>query len=213
VRELAKYRFTCFAGVSTLFKALCDNPEFSRLDFTSLRIAASGGSALQEAVAQKCQAITGKTLIEAYGLTEASPVVTCNPTDLAEFNGSCGVPIPSTDIAIRNEDGADLPIGEAGELCVRGPQVMKGYWNRPDETARVMTSDGYLRTGDIATIDEKGFVRIVDRKKDMINVSGFKAYPSEVEEVLLRHPGVQDVDVVGIPDPVSGERVKAIVVR
>ncbi|HEY8212769.1 MAG TPA: AMP-binding protein [Methylocystis sp.] len=213
VRELAKYRFTCFPGVSTLFKALCENPEFNRLDFRSLRIAASGGSALQEAVARKWQAITGKALIEAYGLTEASPVVTCNPPDLTAFNGSCGVPIPSTDIAIRNEEGADAPIGEAGELCVRGPQVMKGYWNRPDETAKVMTSDGYLRTGDIATIDENGFVRIVDRKKDMINVSGFKVYPSEVEEVLARHPGVQDVGVVGVPDPVSGERVKAIVVR
>lgn len=213
VRELAKYRFTYFPGVNTLFKALCDNAEFSRLDFTSLRIAASGGSALQEAVARNWRAITGKTLIEAYGLTETSPIVTCNPTDLAEFNGSCGIPIPSTEIAIKSEEGADLPIGEAGELCVRGPQVMKGYWNKPNETAKVMTSEGYLRTGDIATIDEKGFVRIVDRKKDMINVSGFKVYPNEVEEVLLKHPGVQDVGVVGVPDPVSGEQIKAIIVK
>ena len=213
VKELAKYRFTCLPGVNTLFKALLDSPEFALLDFSSLSIAASGGSALQEAVATKWKAITGKTLIEAYGLTETSPVVTCNPTDLAEFNGSCGVPIPSTEVAIKNEQGADLPVGEAGELCVRGPQVMKGYWNKPEETAKVMTSDGFLQTGDIATMDEKGFVRIVDRKKDMINVSGFKVYPNEVEEVISMHPGVQDVGAVGVPDPVSGEAVKVIVVK
>ena len=213
VEELKKHKFTCLPGVNTLFKALLDNPEFARLDFSSLSIAASGGSALQKAVAMKWKAITGKTLIEAYGLTETSPVVTCNPTDLVEFNGSCGVPIPSTEVAIKDEQDDDLPIGEAGELCVRGPQVMKGYWNRPDETAKVMTSNGFLRTGDIATMDENGFVRIVDRKKDMINVSGFKVYPNEVEEVVSMHSGVRDVGAVGVPDSVSGEAVKVIVVR
>ncbi len=213
VKELQKHRFTCLPGVNTLFKALLDNPEFARLDFSNLSIAASGGSALQKAVAMKWKAITGKTLIEAYGLTETSPVVMCNPTDLIEFNGSCGVPIPSTEVAIKDEQGDDLPIGEAGELCVRGPQVMKGYWNKPDETAKVMTSDGFLRTGDIATMDEKGFVRIVDRKKDMINVSGFKVYPNEVEEVASMHPGVREVGAVGVPDPISGEAVKVIVVK
>ncbi|MBM3551420.1 MAG: AMP-binding protein [Alphaproteobacteria bacterium] len=213
VKELKKHRFTCFPGVNTLFRALLDNPEFARLDFSSLSIAASGGSALQKAVATKWKAITGKTLIEAYGLTETSPVVTCNPTDLIEFNGSCGVPIPSTEVAIKDDHGADLPIGEAGELCARGPQVMKAYWKKPEETAKIMTSDGFLRTGDIATMDENGFVRIVDRKKDMINVSGFKVYPNEVEEVVSMHAGVRDVGAVGVPDPVSGEAVKVIVVR
>jgi long-chain acyl-CoA synthetase len=213
VKELKKHRFTCFPGVNTLFRALLDNPEFARLDFSSLSIAASGGSALQRAVATKWKAITGKTLIEAYGLTETSPVVTCNPTDLIEFNGSCGVPIPSTEVAIKDDHGADLPIGEAGELCARGPQVMKGYWKKPEETAKIMTSGGFLRTGDIATMDENGFVRIVDRKKDMINVSGFKVYPNEVEEVVSMHSGVRDVGAVGVPDPVSGEAVKVIVVR
>ena len=213
VKELARHRFTCIAGVNTLFRALLDNPDFAGLDFSSLRIAATGGAALQEPVAKKWKAITGKTLIEAYGLTETSPVVTCNPVDLLEFNGSCGVPIPSTEVAIRDDEGADLPIGAAGELCVRGPQVMKGYWNKPVETAIVMTPDGFLRTGDIATIDGNGFVRIVDRKKDMINVSGLKVYPNEVEEIVSMHPGVLEVGAVGVSDPASGEAVKIVVVK
>ena len=213
VKELGKHRFTCFAGVNTLFKGLVDDPDFPRLDFSSLRIAATGGSALQELVAKKWKAVTGKTLIEAYGLTETSPVVTCNPVDLPDFNGSCGVPIPSTEVAIRDDEGADLAVGIAGELCVRGPQVMKGYWNKPEETAEVMTPDGFLRTGDIATIDENGFVHIVDRKKDMINVSGFKVYPNEVEEIVSLHPGVLEVGAVGVPDPASGEAVKIVVVK
>ena len=213
VKELGKHRFTCFAGVNTLFKGLVDDPDFPRLDFSSLRIAATGGSALQELVAKKWKAVTGKTLIEAYGLTETSPVVTCNPVDLPDFNGSCGVPIPSTEVAIRDDEGADLAVGIAGELCVRGPQVMKGYWNKPEETAKVMTPDGFLRTGDIATIDENGFVHIVDRKKDMINVSGFKVYPNEVEEIVSLHPGVLEVGAVGVPDPASGEAVKIVVVK
>jgi long-chain acyl-CoA synthetase len=213
VKELGRHKFTCFAGVNTLFNALVDDPDFARLDFSSLRIAATGGAALQEPVAEKWKAITGKTLIEAYGLTETSPVVTCNPVDLPEFNDSCGVPIPSTEVAIRDDEGADLPIGAAGELCVRGPQVMKGYWNKPEETAKVMTPDGFLRTGDIATIDGNGFVRIVDRKKDMINVSGLKVYPNEVEEIVSMHPGVLEVGAVGVPDPASGEAVKIVVVK
>jgi long-chain acyl-CoA synthetase len=213
VKELGKHRFTCLPGVNTLFKALVDDPAFARLDFSSLRIAAAGGAPLQEAVAKKWKAITGKTLIEAYGLTETSPVVTCNPVNLSEFNGSCGVPIPSTEVAIRDERGGDLPIGEAGELCVRGPQVMKGYWNKPEETAKVMMPDNFLRTGDIATIDGNGFVRIVDRKKDMINVSGLKVYPNEVEEAASMHPGVLEAGAVGVPNSFSGEAVKIVVVK
>jgi long-chain acyl-CoA synthetase len=213
VKELGKHRFTCFPGVNTLFKALVDDPGFARLDFSTLRIAAVGGAPLQEAVAKKWKAVTGTTLIEAYGLTETSPVVTCNPFNLSEFNGACGVPIPSTEIAIRDDKGGDLPIGEAGELCVRGPQVMKGYWNKPEETAEIMTPDGFLRTGDIATIDVNGFVRIVDRKKDMINVSGLKVYPNEVEEVASMHPGVLEAGAVGVPNAFSGEAVKVVVVK
>lgn len=213
IKEFARREFTCFAAVNTLCKALVENPDFARLDFSSLRIAATGRAPLQEEVARKWKAITGKTLIEAYGLTETSPVVTCNPVDLAECNGSCGVPIPSTEVAIRDDEGRELPIGEAGELCVRGPQVMRGYWNKPEETAKVMTPDGFLRTGDIATIDAKGFVRIVDRKKDMINVSGLKVYPNEVEEVVSMHPGALEASAVGVPKAFSGEAVKIVVVR
>ncbi len=212
VKELRKYRFTCLAGVNTLFKALLDHQGFARLDFSALRAAACGGAALEERVARRWKETTGTTLIEAYGLTETSPVVTCNPFTLREFNGACGLPVPSTEIALRDVDGADLPPGVAGELCVRGPQVMRGYWNRPDETAKVLTADGFLRTGDIATIDEKGFLRIVDRAKDMINVSGLKVYPSEVEAVAAMHPGVVEAAAIGAGDVVSGETVKLIVV-
>lgn len=213
VKELSKYRFTCFAGVNTLFKALVDNPGFASLDFSGLRIAATGGSQLQGSVAKKWRAITGTTLIEAYGLTETSPVVACNRFDQQEFNGSCGLPIPSTEIAIRDDNGDEAAFGVAGELYVRGPQVMQCYWKRPEETAKVLSPDGFLRTGDIATIDEAGFVRIVDRKKDMINVSGFKVYPNEVEEVVAMHPGVLEVGAIGVPDAVSGESVAIFVVR
>ena len=163
-------------------------------------------------MARKWKTITGNTIVEAYGLTETSPVVACNPMDVAEFTGCCGVPLPSTEIAIRDDEGADLPIGEAGELCVRGPQVMKGYWNRPLETRAAMTADAFFRTGDIATIDERGFLRIVDRKKDMINVSGMKVYPTEVEEVAMMHPGVAEAAVIGVPDALSGEAVKIVIV-
>jgi len=213
LKELSKYRFTVITGVNTLYNALLDNPDFAKLDFTGLRISLAGGMAVHRSVAERWKQVTGKAIIEAYGLTETSPAVTVNPLDLAEYNGSIGLPLPSTEIAIRDDEGNDLPPGQAGELCVRGPQVMKGYWLRPDETAKVMTSDKFLRTGDIAIVDERGFVRIVDRKKDMIIVSGFKVFPNEIEDVVSLHPGVLEVGAVGLSDAVSGEVVKIVVVR
>jgi long-chain acyl-CoA synthetase len=213
VNTLAKYKFTAFTGVNTLFNALLEHPKFSRLDFSHLRITLGGGMAVQKAVAMRWKAVTKVTLIEAYGLTETSPAVSINPLDLAEFNGSIGLPLPSTDIAIRDDAGNDLPLGEAGELCVSGPQVMAGYWRQPEETAKVMMSDGFLRTGDMAVVDAQGFIRIVDRKKDLIVVSGFKVFPNEVEDALALHPGVREVAVIGVPDGHSGEAVKAFVVK
>ena len=213
VKELAKYRFTTITGVNTLFNALLHDPGFAKLDFSALHVSLGGGMAVQKAVADKWRQVTGNTLIEAYGLTETSPGVTINPLDLKEYNGSIGLPIPSTEVAIRDEEGRDLPLGQAGELCVRGPQVMKGYWRQPEETAKVVMADGFLRTGDVAVMDEKGFIRIVDRKKDMILVSGFNVYPNEVEAVVAMHPGVLEVAAVGIPDEKSGEAVKLFVVR
>ena len=173
-----------------VFNALLNHPDFEKLDFSGLQVSLGGGMAVQHAVADRWRKVTGRTLIEAYGLTETSPAVCINRPDQEEFSGSIGLPVPSTEISIRNDDGLELPLGEAGELCVRGPQVMKGYYRRPDETVRVMSDDGYLRTGDIATVDDKGFVRIVDRKKDMILVSGFNVYPNEVEDVVASCPGV-----------------------
>jgi long-chain acyl-CoA synthetase len=213
VKELRKHRFTDITGVNTLFAALLNNPDFSRLDFSHMEFSMAGGMAVQRAVAERWKQVTGRPLIEGYGLTETSPIVTINPLDLENYNGSVGLPVPSTEIAIRDDEGHDLPLGEAGELCVRGPQVMKGYWNRPEETAKVMTADGFLRTGDIATVDEEGFVRIVDRKKDMIVVSGFKVFPTEVEDVVMLHPGVIEVGAVGRPDPNTGEAVLIAVVK
>jgi long-chain acyl-CoA synthetase len=213
VKELSRQHFTCMTGVNTLFKALAENPDFGKLDFSDMKIALAGGMAVHRAVAERWKQVTGKPLVEGYGLSEASPVVTINPLDLKEFNGSIGLPAPSTEIAIRDDAGRELPLGEAGELCVRGPQVMKGYWNRPDETAKVISEDGFLRTGDIATVDEAGFVRIVDRKKDMIVVSGFKVFPNEIEDVVSLHPGVLEVAAVGLGDEASGEAVKIVVVK
>ena len=213
VKELGKYRFTVITGVNTLYNALLGNPDFARLDFSRLRVSLAGGMAVHRSVAERWRQVTGKTLVEAYGLTETSPAVTVNPLDLAEYNGSIGLPIPSTEIAIRDDAGNDLPAGQAGELCVRGPQVMKGYWQRPDETAKVMMPDGFLRTGDIAAVDEQGFVHIVDRKKDMIIVSGFKVFPNEIEDVVSLHPGVLEVGAVGLSDAIFGEVVKIVVVR
>ena len=213
VKELGKVPFTAITGVNTLFNALLHHPDFAKLDFSRLRIALGGGMAVQQAVAERWREVTGKPLIEAYGLTETSPAVTINPLDLPEFNHSIGLPIPSTDISIRNDDGKGVPVGQPGELCVKGPQVMRGYWNRDEETTRAMTADGFLRTGDVATVDEAGFVRIVDRKKDMILVSGFNVYPNEVEDVVASHPGVIEVAAVGVPSEHSGEAVKVFVVR
>jgi long-chain acyl-CoA synthetase len=213
VKVLGKHRFSVMTGVSTLYNALLENPDFARLDFSHLRVSLAGGMALRRSVAERWRQVTGKPLLEAYGLTETSPAVTINPLDLSDYNGSIGLPIPSTEVAIRDDDGRDLPRGQAGEFCVRGPQVMKGYWQRPDETALVMTRDGFLRTGDIATLDEHGFVRIVDRKKDMIVVSGFKVFPNEIEDVVSLHPGVLEVGAVGLSDATSGEVVKIVVVK
>ena len=169
--------------------------------------------AVQRTVAERWQSATGKPLIEAYGLTETSPAAIANPLNIDRYNGAIGLPMPSTEIAIRDDDGRDLKIGEAGELCIKGPQVMAGYWNRPDETEKVMTADGFLRTGDIARVDERGYVYVVDRKKDMINVSGFNVYPNEIEDVAMSHPGVLEAGAVGVPDARTGEAVKLVVVR
>jgi long-chain acyl-CoA synthetase len=213
VKGLAKQPFTALSGVNTLFNSLLNHPDFAKLDFSHLKVAVGSGMAVQKAVAERWKQVTGKTLVEAYGLTEASPAVTINPLDLAEYNGSIGLPLPSTEIAIRDDEGRDLGISEIGELCVRGPQVMQGYWRNPEETARVMTPDGFLRTGDVAVVDNQGFVRIVDRKKDMILVSGFNVYPNEVEDVVALHMGVLEVGAVGVPDAKSGEAVKIVVVK
>jgi long-chain acyl-CoA synthetase len=213
VKELGKHEFTAITGVNTLFNALLNDPDFGKLDFSHMRICLGGGMAVQRAVAEKWKEVTGKPLIEAYGLTETSPAATINPLNLPEYNGAIGLPVPSTEIAIRDDEGKDVAMGEQGELCIRGPQVMKGYFNRPEETAKVIMADGFLRTGDVAVVDDKGFVRIVDRKKDMILVSGFNVYPNEVEDVVARCPGVLEVAAIGVPDEKSGEAVKIFVVR
>jgi long-chain acyl-CoA synthetase len=213
VKELAKHRFSVITGVNTLFSALLHHPDFARLDFSQLRITLGGGMSVQKSVADRWQQVTGCVLVEAYGLTETSPAVTINPLDIAAFNGSIGLPVPSTEVAVRDGQDRDLPPGEPGELCVRGPQVMKGYWNRPEETAQVISADGFLHTGDIAVMDERGFVRIVDRQKDMILVSGFNVYPNEIEAVVTMHPGVLEAAALGVPHPHSGEAVKLYVVR
>jgi long-chain acyl-CoA synthetase len=213
VKALSKHRFSVIIGVNTLFNALLNNADFRRLDFSGLKVCVAGGMALHKAVAEKWREITGRTLIEGYGLTETSPGAILNPLDLDAYNGSIGLPMSQTDISIRDDQGVELPVGATGELCIKGPQVMRGYWRRPDETAMVMFPDGFLRTGDIAVVDDKGFVRIVDRKKDMIVVSGFNVYPNEVEDVVALHAGVVEVGAVGVPDAGSGEAVKIVVVR
>ena len=213
VKELRKHRFTMITGVNTLFNALMNHPDFTGIDFSSLRVALGGGMAVQKAVADRWKKLTGCTLVEAYGLSETSPAVTINPLDLGDYNGSIGLPIPSTEVRLRGDDGKEAPLGSPGELCVRGPQVMRGYWNNPSETAKVLGADGFLATGDIATMDEKGYVRIVDRKKDMLLVSGFNVYPNEIEAVVAMHPGVLEYAVVGVPDEHSGEVPKLFVVR
>jgi long-chain acyl-CoA synthetase len=213
VKEMSKHRFTTFTGVNTLFNALLNNADFGKLDFSSLRLTLGGGMAVQKAVAERWKQVTGVPLIEAYGLTETSPAATINPLDLPEYNGAIGIPIPSTDLVLRDDAGHDVPLGQPGEICIKGPQVMAGYWQRPDETAKVLDANGWLATGDIGVMDDRGFVRIVDRKKDMILVSGFNVYPNEVESVVVTHPGVLECAAIGVPDAKSGEAVKLFVVR
>ena len=213
IKELGKYQFTVITGVNTLFNALLNNPDFARLDFSRLKVTLGGGMAVQKAVADRWKTTTRCTLAEAYGLTETAPAATINPLDIPEYNGSIGLPISSTLIAIRSEEGADVPIGENGEIAISGPQVTPGYWQREADTREAFWPDGFFRSGDIGVMDERGFIRIVDRKKDMILVSGFNVYPNEVEAVIAMHPGVMEVAAVGVPDERSGEAVKVFVVR
>ena len=213
VKELAKYQVNSFPAVNTLYNGLMHHPDFKKLDFSKLKISNGGGMAVQRPVADQWKAITNCFIAEGYGLSETSPTLTCNPATATEFTGTIGIPVPSTYISIRDDDGNEVPLGQAGEICAKGPQVMSGYWNRPEDTAKVMTADGYFRTGDIGIMDEKGYTKIVDRKKDMILVSGFNVYPNEVEEVIASHPGVLECAVIGIPDSKSGEAVKAFVVK
>jgi long-chain acyl-CoA synthetase len=213
VKEMSKHRFTAFTGVNTLFNALLNNADFAKLDFSSLQMTLGGGMAVQKVVAERWKQVTGVPLIEAYGLTETSPAATMNPLDLPEYNGAIGLPVPSTDLVLRDDAGQDVPLGTPGEICIKGPQVMAGYWQRPDETAKVIDANGWLATGDIGVMDDRGFVRIVDRKKDMILVSGFNVYPNEIEAVVVTHPGVLECAAIGVPDAKSGEAVKLFVVR
>ena len=213
VKELMKYQINFFPGVNTLYNGLLNTPGFDKVDFSKLKVANGGGMATQRPVAEKWLKVTGCPLSEGYGLSETSPTLTCNPADIDKFTGSIGIPVPSTDISIRDDEGNEVPLGQPGEICAKGPQVMAGYWNRPDETAKVMTADGFFRTGDIGVMDELGYTKIVDRKKDMILVSGFNVYPNEIEEVIASHPGVLECAVIGVMDARSGETVKAFVVR
>ena len=213
VKELAKHRFTMISGVNTLFNALLNHPDFAKLNFSPLRFALGGGMAVQKVVADRWKQVTGTTLIEGYGLTETAPAATANPLDMKEYSGAIGLPMPSTDIELRDDNDKAVPLGESGEICIKGPQVMAGYWQRPDETAKVLGADGYLHTGDIGVMDAKGFIRIVDRKKDMIVVSGFKVFPNEIEQVVAMLPGVLECAVVGVPDEHSGEVPKVYVVK
>ncbi|MDE2076902.1 MAG: AMP-binding protein [Burkholderiales bacterium] len=213
---LKNENFSAISCVNTLFASFLDDPDFQKRNFSGLKLALAGGMALQRAVAERWKEVTGNSIVEGYGLTECSPIVTMNPVDVSKpmpvFTGSIGLPAPSTEVRIRREDGSWANIDEPGELCVRGPQVMKGYWQRPEETAKVIDSEGWLATGDVAVMDDKGFVKIVDRKKDMILVSGFNVYPNEIEDVIALHPDVKEVAAIGVPDPVAGERVKVIIV-
>lgn len=213
IKEIAPYRINSFPAVNTLYNALLHHPDFNKLDWSGLKCAVGGGMAVQQAVAQQWVKRTGKPIIEGYGLSETSPVLCCNRGDITEWTGTVGLPMPSTDISLRDEHNKEVPLGERGEICARGPQVMPGYWNRPDETEKVMTADGYFRTGDIGVMDDQGRIRIVDRLKDMISVSGFKVFPNEIEDVCMSNPGVLECAAVGVPDANSGEAVKLFVVR
>jgi long-chain acyl-CoA synthetase len=213
VKELAKYKVNVFPAVNTLYNGLLNNPEFSKLDFSGYKVCNGGGMAVQKAVADRWVQLTGCPIVEGYGLSETSPAATVNRCDIKEFTGTIGLPIPSTEIAILDDDGNPVPLGHAGEIAIRGPQVMAGYWQRDDETAKVMTADGFFKTGDVGIMDEDGYTRIVDRKKDMILVSGFNVYPNEIEGVIATHPGVMECACIGVPDKHSGEAVKLFVVR
>ena len=213
ITEIAKYQPSFFPAVNTLFNALAHNPEFQKLDFSQLKISMGGGMAVLPATAALWQKVTGTPILEGYGLSETSPIATANPANLKEYSGNIGIPLPSTDVKILDDDGNEVAQGERGEISIKGPQVMKGYWNRPDETAQVMTADGYFRTGDIGIMDEHGFFKIVDRKKDMILVSGFNVYPAEIEEVITNNPKVLEAAAIGVPDEKSGEVPKLFVVK
>ncbi|CDZ45261.1 long-chain fatty acid--CoA ligase [Neorhizobium galegae] len=213
VKELQKYKIHVFPGLNTLFNALMNNPDFQKLDFSSMILVFGGGMSVQRPVAERWLKMTHSQITEGYGLSETSPVATANRLDATEFSGMIGLPISSTEISIRNDDDSEVELGDVGEICIRGPQVMAGYWNRPDETAKVMTADGYFRTGDMGYMDRQGYTKIVDRKKDMILVSGFNVYPNEVEEVVATHPGVLECAAIGVPDEHSGEAVKLFVVK
>jgi long-chain acyl-CoA synthetase len=213
IKELAKYRINIFPGVNTLFNGLANQPDFAKLDFSGLAITNGGGMAVQEAVAKKWLAITGCPIVEGYGLSETSAGVTCNPTDSEVYTGTIGLPLPNVDIKILDDQGREVPLGEAGEIAIKGPQVMQGYWQRPDETALVMTPDGFFKSGDVGEMDARGYIKIVDRKKDMIVVSGFKVFPNEIEGVVANHPGVVECAAIGVPDAASGEAVLLFVVR
>ncbi|MBI5844500.1 MAG: long-chain-fatty-acid--CoA ligase [Deltaproteobacteria bacterium] len=213
VKELKKWKFTSMTGVNTLFNALINNEDFKNLDFSHLKVALGGGMAVQEPVARKWKEITGTTLVEAYGLTETSPAACMNPMTIPDYTGFIGLPIPSTEVSIRDDNAVEVPQGQVGEICIKGPQVMKGYWQRPEETAKVMTADGFFKTGDMGFMTEKGYVKLVDRKKDMILVSGFNVYPNEIEEVMVGHPKVLEAAAIGVADAKSGEAVKLFVVK
>jgi long-chain acyl-CoA synthetase len=216
MRALRHENFTAITALNTLYSALIDNDAFRRRDFSALKLAMAGGMATQRVIAERFRAMTGQTLVEGYGLTECSPLVAATPLDArgaSEFDGTIGVPVPSTLVRMRRDDGTWANVDEPGELCVQGPQVMKGYWNRPEDTAKAIDAEGWLATGDIGVMDGRGIIRLIDRKKDMMIVSGFNVYPNEIEEVLAAHPKVRAVAAVGVPDPVTGERVKAFVVR
>lgn len=213
IKELRGYSITTFPAVNTLYNAILNHADFDKLDFSHLLVANGGGMAVQEAVAKRWYERTHTPIVEGYGLSETSPCVTCNPTNATEYTGTIGLPLPSTEISIRDDDGNELGIGEAGEICIRGPQVMAGYWQRPEETAKVMTADGFFKSGDVGVMNERGYVKLVDRKKDMILVSGFNVYPNEIEDVVAKLPGVFEVAAVGVPDPHSGEAVKLYIVK
>ncbi len=213
VKEMSNHKFTIITGVNTLFNGLLNTPGFDQLDFSHLKLSMGGGMAVQRAVAERWQKVTGCALFEGYGMTESSPVATMNRPDLKEYTGSIGMPAPSTELSIQDDDGNLMAQGEVGEICIRGPQVMRGYWQRPEDTAKTITADGWLRTGDMGRMDDQGYFYIVDRKKDMILVSGFNVYPNEIEDVIATMPGVLEVAAVGVPDDKSGEAVKVVIVK